>query len=367
MRVDRVTLFLVRMNLVTPFKASTHATQELNHVIVRAEGGGHVGWGECSTLNDPYYLGETYETAWHILEKFLVPPILGKEWSTIEELVALFGPVKGNTFARAGIEMAGWDLLGKATNQTVSAMLGGTQPEIYAGVSLGIEQDQERLYDLIRKHLEEGYRRVKIKIAPGKDVKIVEGVRKRFPEVPLMVDANSAYTLADTDHLRQLDAFKLTMIEQPLAWSDIVDHAKLQKAIETPVCLDESIRTADDARHAVDLGSCRIINIKVARVGGLLESKRIHDECHKRGIGLWVGGMHDYGIGRAANVAVASLPGISLPGDISGSKKYFVEDIVDPEWIANQGAIAVPKGPGLGVNVVEDRIRSRSVREATFG
>ncbi len=367
MRIDRVQLLLVRMNLITPFQASTHATQELNHILVRAEGGGHVGWGECSTLNDPYYLGETYETAWHILEKFLVPPVLGKEWSTIEELIQLFGPVKGNTFARAGIEMAGWDLLGKEKGQSVSQMLGGTQKQILSGVSLGIEKDPNRLYDLISKHLEEGYRRVKIKIAPGKDVKTVEGVRAKFPDVPLMVDANSAYTLKDTAHLKGLDPFHLTMIEQPLAWNDIVDHAKLQKEITTPVCLDESIRTADDARHAIDLKSCKIVNIKVARVAGLLEAKKIHDECYPRGIGLWVGGMHDYGIGRAANVAVASLPGISFPGDISGSKKYFVEDIVDPEWVAEKGAITVPTAPGLGVNVVEERVRARTVRELKFG
>jgi O-succinylbenzoate synthase len=234
-------------------------------------------------------------------------------------------------------------------------------------VSLGIEKDPEALYGHITRHLAEGYRRVKIKIAPGKDVAVVAGVRERFPDVPLMVDANSAYTLADTEHLRGLDPFRLMMIEQPLAWNDIVDHAALQRAIQTPVCLDESIRTVDDARHAVDLASCRIVNIKVARVGGLLEAKRVHDECHPRGISLWVGGMHDYGIGRAANVAVASLPGVDLPGDISGSKKYFEEDIVDPEWVANGGAIAVPTGPGLGVHVVEERVRARTVREASFG
>ena len=367
MRIDRVTLLLVRMSLVTPFKASTHATQDLNHILVRAEGEGLVGWGECATLDDPYYLGETYETAWHILEKFLVPPVLGKTWSTIEELVALFGPVKGNTFARAGMEMAAWDLLGKATNKSVSSLLGGTRTEILSGVSLGIEKEASKLHEHITRHLEEGYRRVKIKIAPGKDVDVVRGVREKFPDVPLMVDANSAYTLRDVEHLRQLDPFRLMMIEQPLAWNDIVDHAVLQRAIETPVCLDESIRTADDARHAIDLGSCRVVNIKVARVGGLLEAKRVHDECHRRGIALWVGGMHDYGIGRAANVAVASLPGITLPGDISGSKKYFVEDIVDPEWVATRGAIAVPTAPGLGMNVVEDRVRARTVRTAQFG
>jgi o-succinylbenzoate synthase len=368
MRIDRVDLLLVRMGLITPFNASTHGSQELNHVLIRAEGEGLVGWGEASTLNDPYYLGETYETAWHILERFLVPPVIGKDWSTIEELVALFGPVKGNTFARAGLEMAGWDLLGKATGRSVASMLGGTRSEILAGVSLGIEKEVSTLCDRIARHLDEdGYRRIKIKIAPGKDVRVVEAVRKLFPDVPLMVDANSAYTLKDTAHLQELDAFNLTMIEQPLAWNDIVDHRKLQQAIHTPICLDESIRTFDDARHAIDLESCKIINLKVARVGGLLEAKRIHDEAYTRGIPLWVGGMHDYGIGRGANVSLASLPGITLPGDISASKKYFVEDIVDPEWIANRGAIQVRTEPGLGVNVVEERVRARSVRSATFG
>jgi O-succinylbenzoate synthase len=363
MRIDRITLRIVRMSLITPFAASSHSTQELNHVLIRLDADGVVGWGECATTNDPYYLGETVETAWHIVKDFLAPAVLGKSWTTIDELLALFGPVKGNTFARAGVEMAAWDLLGRATNRSVADMLGGTRKEILSGVSLGIEKDQSRLHDIITKHLAEGYRRVKLKIAKGADVRVLAGVREKFPDVPLMADANSAYTLADTEHLKQLDPFRLLMIEQPLAWNDIVDHATLQKSLTTPVCLDESIRTADDARHAIALESCRIINLKVARLGGLVEAKRVHDMCHAVGMPLWVGGMHDYGIGRAANVALASLPGITIPGDISGCDKYFVEDIIDPPILADRGAIAVLREPGLGVHVDEDRVRKRTVRE----
>ena len=362
MQIDRVDMFQVRKHLINPFRASSHATQALNHIVIRAETkDGLVGWGECSALDDPYYMGETVETAWHILKDFLVPPVLGRSWESVEQFVAFYEPVKANPFAKAGIEMAAWDLLARSRGVTVASLLGGTRDEILSGVSLGIERDGGRLIELITQYLEEGYRRVKVKIAPGHDVQVVELVRKHFPDVPLMVDANSAYTLEDIPHLRALDPFKLMMIEQPLAWDDIVDHARLQAAIETPVCLDESIRTARDARHAIDMKSCRVINIKVARVGGLLEAKRIHDVCLGK-VPVWCGGMHDYGIGRAANLALASLPGFSLPGDISGFDKYFVEDVVEPPILGQRGAIAVPQGPGLGHDVVEERIRAQTVR-----
>jgi O-succinylbenzoate synthase len=363
--VVRFSLYEVVQHLVTPFRASSHSHEELHHLLVRLEdASGAVGWGECATNTDPFYLGETHRTAWHIIEEFVAPRVLGKPWQTIEEFTKLFSLVKGNTFAKAGVEMAGWDLLGRMRETSVAHMLGGSRSEILSGVSLGIERDKEQLLDRVRKHLEEGYRRIKLKIAPGYDLVPLGWVREAFPSVPLMADANAAYTLADTAHLAQLDPLQLTMIEQPLGYDDLRDHAELQRRITTPVCLDESVRSAATAREAVLQSACRIVNVKVAKVGGLLEAKRIHDVCFAANIGVWCGGMHDYGVGRAANVALASLSGFTIPGDVSGFDKYFVEDIVEPPIVAVRGAIAVPYDrPGLGFDVVEERVRARSVRE----
>jgi O-succinylbenzoate synthase len=281
-------------------------------------------------------------------------------------LIALFGPVKGNNFAKAGLEMACLDLLGQSRGVSLATMLGGTRPEIISGVSLGIENNPETLLEQVGRYVEEGYRRIKLKIAPGWDVDIVRLVRERHPEVPLQVDANSAYTLADLDVLRRLDAFNLLLIEQPLSHDDIVDHARLQSQLSTPICLDESIHSAEDARKAIDLGSCRVINIKVSRVGGLLEAKKIHDLCLGREIPVWCGGMHEFGIGRAANLAMASLPGFSLPGDISGSEKYYREEIVEPPIIADRGIVKIPTGPGIGYRPLLDRIARQTIRETQF-
>ncbi len=242
------------------------------------------------------------------------------------------------------------------------ALTGGTRPEILSGVSLGIEQRVEDLFDQIDRYLDEGYRRIKLKIAPGRDVDVVRQVRQRYPSMPLQVNANSAYTLEDLPTLKALDEFDLLLIEQPLAHDDIIDHARLQAALNTPICLDESIHSADDARKALELGACRVINIKVSRVGGLLEAKRVHDVCWARGVPVWCGGMHEFGIGRAANVAIAALPGFTLPGDISGSDKYYAEDMVEPPILAENGAIRVFEGPGLGVEPIEERIKARSLR-----
>jgi o-succinylbenzoate synthase len=366
MKIDRVTLHIVRMELIHAFQASSHSARDLHHILVRAEAGGLVGWGECSVPNDPFYMGETYETCWHILKDFLLPRVIGKEWRDIPELVGMYSIIKGNPFAKSGFETAAWDLLAQSQGKSLSSMLGGTRTSIFSGVSLGIEKDAATLLGLIEDYVAQGYRRVKIKIAPGRDVDVVRAVRERFPALPLMVDANAAYTLDDIDALRKLDPFDLMMIEQPLAWDDLLDHAELQKHIKTPVCLDESIRSAADARRAVALGSCKIVNAKVARVGGLLEAKRIHDICHEAGMAVWVGGMHDYGVGRAANIALASLPGFTIPGDISGSDKYWVEDIVEPPIVAAHGEIQVPTGAGLGHRVVEARVEERSIRSVTL-
>jgi O-succinylbenzoate synthase len=363
MRIDRVELRVVRLPLIRTFRTSSSSKDHIDHILVRVLGeGGFEGWGESASPSDPYYCPETTETCWHILKDFLAPKVLGRDWESIDELISLFGPVKGNNFAKAGIEMACWDAMAKLEGISLAKLLGGTRGQIESGVSLGIERDLGALIEQVDRYVEEGYRRIKLKIAPGWDLAPVRAVRDRHALVPLQVDANSAYRLADVDTLRQLDEFDLLLIEQPLAHDDIVDHATLQAQIKTPVCLDESIHSAEDARKAIDLGACRVINIKVSRVGGLREAKRVHDLCLARGVPVWCGGMHEFGIGRAANVAVASLPGFSLAGDVSGSDKYYREEIVDPPIVADQGVVQVPTGPGIGHRPLLDRIDVKTLR-----
>ena len=373
MRLSRIDLRIVHLPLVRPFATSSSVKDWIQHVLVQVVGDrGIEGWGECASPTDPYYCAETTETCWHILRDFLAPAVIGREWETIDELIDLFGPIKGNHFARAGLEMACWDVLAKAQSHSLASMLGGTRSEILSGVSLGIERDMGRLFALIEQYLVEGYRRIKLKIKPGHDVEVVRLVRERFGDIPLQVDANSSYTLDDIESLKRLDAYGLLLIEQPLAHDDIIDHARLQAVLATPVCLDESIHSADDARKALEIGACRVINIKVSRVGGLREAKRIHDLCLARNIPVWCGGMHEFGIGRAANVALASLPGFTLPGDVSGSDKYYAEDIVDPPIRAVRGTVPVPSGKAFrhwseaGLGHVPDlgRIRRGSLRTA---
>jgi len=366
MRIEQIDLAVVRLPLIRPFQTSSSRKAHLDHILVRIVADGVEGWGECASPSDPFYCPETTETCWHILHDFLAPMTLGQEWGTIEGLTALYKKVKGNGFARAGLEMACWDALARSQGLPLHRLLGGTRGEVLSGVSLGIESDVGVLFENIDQYLSEGYRRIKLKIAPGWDVDVVRQVRERYPDVALQVDANSAYTLDDVGLLKRLDAFGLLLIEQPLAHDDIIDHVKLQAELETPVCLDESIHSAEDARKAIELGACRVVNIKVSRVGGPLEAVRIHDACRERGVPVWCGGMHEFGIGRAANVAVASLPGFTLPGDVSGSDKYYREDVVEPAVLAADGAIAMFEGPGLGVVPVLDRIRKNTLRSATL-
>ncbi len=364
MRIERIELRVVRLPLIRTFRTSSSAKDQIAHILVRVLlDGGLEGWGESASPSDPYYCPETTETCWHILKDFLAPAVIGRDWETIDDLIGLFGPVKGNHFAKAGLEVACWDALAVRDGRPLAALLGGARPEIASGVSLGIERDLGALLDEVDRHVLDGYRRIKLKIAPGWDLEAVRAVRERHPDVPLQVDANSAYTLADAPTLRALDDFDLLLIEQPLAHDDIVDHARLQATLRTPICLDESIHSAEDARKALDLGSCRAINIKVGRVGGLREAKRIHDHCLARGVPVWCGGMHEFGVGRAANVAIASLPGFTLPGDVSGSDKYYREDLVEPPIVAIRGAVAVPTTPGLGHRPMRDRIARATVRE----
>ena len=367
--VERVDLYVAQLPLVRPFTTSSHTKNHLEHIIVRLRtADGAEGWGECASPSDPFYCAETTETCWHMLRDFLAPALVGQRWETPLEVARLWAKVRGNNFAKAGIEMACWDLDGRARDISVARVLGGyeARPFIESGISLGIEPTPAALLEQIERAVAQGYKRMKMKIGPGHDVVYVEAVRAKYPDLPLMVDANSAYTLADAPLLRELDRFNLMMIEQPLGDDDIVDHAQLQRQLQTPICLDESIHTVEDARKALDLDAGRIINIKVSRLGGLGEAKKVHDLCRARGIPVWCGGMHEFGIGRAANVAINSLPGFTLPGDISSSTERYREDLVEPPLLMHDGLMPVPLDrPGLGHDVIESRLRAALVREET--
>ena len=363
-----VELYLVRLPLVRPFTTSSHTKDHLAHILLRVrDAQGAEGWGECASASDPYYCSETSETSWHILRDFLIPGLLGQPWDHPDQAAATWTPVRGNRFAKAGLEMACWDLYTRARNEPLAAALGGTRREIHSGVSLGIEPTPEAIVEQVASYLDQGYKRIKMKIGPGRDLAFLQAVRRRWPDVPLMADANSAYRLDDPAHLaalQALDELNLMMIEQPLADDDIVDHARLQAKLRTPICLDESIHSLDDARKALELGSCRIINIKVSRLGGLGEARRVHDLCQAHDVPVWCGGMHEFGIGRAANVAICSLPGFTIPGDVSGSDKAYRQDIVDPPIRAHDGSIDVPwDRPGLGFEPNVERIRACTTRE----
>jgi O-succinylbenzoate synthase len=363
-----VELFLVSLPLVRAFTTSSHTKNHLEHILIRVrDRDANEGWGECASPSDPYYCSETTESSWHILRDFLGPGLLGSLWEHPDEAAATWARVRGNNFAKAGLEMACWDLWTRAREMPLAEALGGTRREIYSGVSLGIEPTVDGLIKQVERFLGEGYKRIKMKIGPGRDLAYLRAVRERWPDALLMADANSAYSLENPEHvaaLRAMDELNLMMIEQPLADDDIVDHARLQSDLATPICLDESLHSVHDARKALDLGSCRIINIKVSRLGGLSEARRVHDLCISRDVPVWCGGMHEFGVGRAANVAICSLPGFSLPGDVSGSDRAYREDIVDPPIRAHAGAIAVPwASPGLGFDANLSRIKASTIRE----
>jgi o-succinylbenzoate synthase len=366
--LSSVELLLVRLPLVRAFTTSSHTKDHLEHILIRIrDRDANEGWGECASPSDPYYCSETTESSWHILRDFLGPGLLGSLWEHPDEAAATWARVRGNNFAKAGLEMACWDLWTRAREMPLAEALGGTRREIYSGVSLGIEPTVDGLIKQVERFLGEGYKRIKMKIGPGRDLAYLRAVRERWPDALLMADANSAYSLENPEHvaaLRAMDELNLMMIEQPLADDDIVDHARLQSDLATPICLDESLHSVHDARKALDLGSCRIINIKVSRLGGLSEARRVHDLCISRDVPVWCGGMHEFGVGRAANVAICSLPGFSLPGDVSGSDRAYREDIVDPPIRAHAGAIAVPwASPGLGFDANLSRIKASTIRE----
>jgi O-succinylbenzoate synthase len=367
MRIDRIELRHIKMVLVSPFVTSMGTEYDEEHIIVRVDSDGVTGWGESVAEGTPFYSYETVSTAWHILRDFLIPSILGKELSGTDEAIANYSRVRGHMMAKAGLEAALWDAFAKAKNVSLSKMLGGTRKKVDVGVSIGIQPSEKALIKKVESHLSEGYKRIKIKIAPGNDLQFVAALRKEFPGLLLQVDANSAYTLDDIGLFKRMDEYKLILIEQPLGYEDIFDHSKLQRELKTPICLDESIHSLDDTRAAIELDSCRIINIKPGRVGGFTESKLIHDYCASMNIPVWHGGMLESGIGRAGNVALASLPNFTLPGDISASKRYYKEDIVEPEFIVNpDGTMDVPVKPGIGVEVNMEMLEKVTVRREVF-
>ena len=368
MHIEEIEIRHLELPLVHPFETSFGREEVRQTIVVAVRSEGLTGWGEAATSAGPWYEYETVETCWHVLRDFLGPLLQGQEVTTPGDAARLMAPVRGHNLAKMGLEAAVWDLLGRAAGRSLANMLGGSRERVAVGVSIGVQDSVPALLDRIADFCAQGYRRIKIKIRPGWDVDVVRQVRERFPGVPLMADANSAYTLADAGHLGALDDFDLTMIEQPLAHDDLVDHAELQRRLRTPICLDESVPSLAAARAALALGSGRIVNIKPGRVGGLTVAQAIHDLCRARGVPVWCGGMLETGIGRAHNVALASLPGFVLPGDISASARYFHQDVVEPPFVLNDdGTMSVPTGPGIGVAVQLDRLYAATRRWIRVG
>jgi o-succinylbenzoate synthase len=364
MKIDSIILYHISMPLVDPFETSFGVTTERECVLVCIQSEGLTGWGECAVDRDPGYSCETTGTAWHILKDFIVPRLLGEYVSDAVDFQARVANIRGHNLAKAGVEMALWDLLGQRQRKSLRAMLGGMPARVEVGVSVGLQRSPEELVKKVEDYLAAGYGRIKIKIKPGRDVDDAKAVRTAFPHIRLQVDANSAYTLQTCQVLRPLDRLKLLLIEQPLNEDDLWNHSKLQKQFHTPICLDESIVSLVLARSALEMEACKIINIKAGRVGGLSQAVAIHDLCRAQGVPVWCGGMLETGIGRASNLALASLPGFTLPGDISASDRYYNEDITNERFILNPGStIDVPSGPGLGVTVDPAVLKKSSLAE----
>jgi O-succinylbenzoate synthase len=364
--IDAVHLREINMPLAFPFETSFGVTTMRRILLVEVESDGLTAWGECVAGEHPYFSEETVDTAWMVSETELVPRLLEKELVGGGSCPALFGQVRGHRMAKAALENAVWDLEARKKRMPLAELLGGTRSVIPCGVSIGIQPSQTVLMEKIAEALEAGYQRIKLKCKPGWDTKVFEAVRKRWPEIMLSCDANSAYRVADIDRIAEWDEFGLAMIEQPLWYDDFYFHSMLQKRIETAICLDESIRNRRDALAAIDMESCRIINIKVGRVGGFSEAIAVHNAAAERGIPVWCGGMLETGIGRAHNIALSSLQNFLLPGDVSASARYWIEDIIEPEvTVSAQGEIEVPDGIGSGVRVRRDRIEELTVRRTT--
>lgn len=369
MKIDRVTLRQIGMPLLHFFETSFSRTTERHMILVEVHGDGLSGWGEVTAGENPFYNEEWTGSAWPLLRDYAIPRVLGHGLASAADVCPLTAHIRGHNMARGGLETAIWDLEARQKGIPLwQAIGGGARREIPCGVSIGIQNSVEELLEKIQCEVEAGYQRVKVKIKPGWDVEVLDRIRQRFPRMALMADANSAYTLDDLPRLKLLDRFYLMMIEQPLGWDDILDHVRLQRELATPLCLDESIHSAGDARKAIEAGACKIINIKLGRVGGFASARRIHDICRAKNVPVWCGGMLESGIGRAHNIALSALAGFTLPGDVSASQRYWAEDIIEPEvTVTHEGTIRVPLTPGLGFTPRLDRIEKLTVRRESFG
>ena len=367
MRIDAITLRKLQMRLKAPFETSFGTTYDRTVLLVEMHSDGLTGWSEITAMETPVFNSETVGTAWVVIRDFLAPLVLGKKLESAAGINALFNGARGHEMARAGLENALWDIEAQQKAVPLAKLLGGTRTEIVSGVSIGLQATPEVLREKVAIEVTAGYQRIKLKIKPGKDLEYVRAIRKAHPEILLSVDANSAYTLADAEHLQRFDEFNLLMMEQPLWWDDIFFHSKLQALLKTPLCLDESIRHLRNAETAIELGAARIINIKLGRVGGHSSARDIQAHCLAKNVPVWCGGMLECGIGRAHNIAVSSLLGYSLPGDVSASKRYWVEDVIEPEVeVSSLGAIRVPDSPGLGYHVRRDLIERWTVEKETW-
>lgn len=370
MKIDRVELHHIALPLVHPFQTSMGEERLRPLIITAVYAGEYVGYGECVAMSGPWYTSETVETAWHILTTYLVPALRGFEVQPARpgRVPPLFGRVRGHQMALAGLECALWDLAAKMQNMPLSKLLGGTKTRISVGVSIGIQPTIDDLLARVASFVEAGYGRIKVKIKPGWELEPLRALRQTYPALLLMADANSAFSLADAPLLKALDELDLLMIEQPLAWHDIADHAQLQQQVRTPLCLDESIQRPEDVALAAKLGACRVINVKVGRVGGLTAVQRIHTIAQNEGLDLWCGGMLEAGIGRATNLHLASLPGFTLPSDISASDRYYAQDIATPTFTLNtaDSTIRVPTQSGIGVDIVPEQLALFTQQRAVF-
>ncbi|MGB6599064.1 MAG: o-succinylbenzoate synthase [Candidatus Acidiferrum sp.] len=363
MKIESIKLREVQMRLKAPFETSFGVSHQRRIILVEVVADGASGWGEVTASETPGYNSETTDTAWHVISDFVAPALIGKTISSAADCSGLLATIRGHQMAKSGVENALWDAEAHLKGVPLSKLLGGTLDEIASGVSLGIRENSRSLVMRVDEELRSGYQRIKLKIKPGKDLEYVAAVRKEFPGILLSVDANSAYRLEDAAHLRNLDDHKLLMMEQPLNWDDIYAHSKLQSQIQTAICLDECINNAMHALAAIELKACRIINIKLGRVGGHSEARRVEEVCRTHAIPVWCGGMLESGIGRAHNIAMSTLAGFTLPGDVSASARYWSEDIIEPEVeVTPKGTIHVPKAPGIGYAVRRDRIEQLTVR-----
>lgn len=350
MKIDRVELYRIELQLQEPFQISSGTLKKRDSLIVKVYADGVVGYGESAPMPEPFYSYETLETCRYIISDFLIPVLKDKEIKDPYSVISLFAHVRGHPFAKAGIETAIWDWVARKEQVSLAIKLGNKKDSIESGIALGIYRSEKELLKAVEKSMEEGYKRVKIKIKHGWDVKPVSAIRKKFPSLPLMVDANADYTLEDISIFKELDKYNLMMIEQPLYYNDLFDHAKLQKKISTPVCLDESIHSINDAIGAISLKSCKIMNIKIQRVGGLANARKIHDLCKEAKIPVWCGTMPESGIGQCHGLALAGLENFKYPADLEPSLRFFKDDLVNPLLALNRdGTISIPKSVGLGV------------------